>query len=539
MHRSSPFSERSKQPWMHPPRLHSFLVAAALALLMSLSSVGSAHAAENVPVPSSGAYLGLLSELPGITHTESVQQRESDYSRTFAIDSRYFSWGDSFPAVSQAWDVEGGRVPMITWWWPQHYSDINDGSQDAYIRARALAVKAFGSPIFLRPAAEMNGDWFAWGGIRNNKDTAGFIAAWQRIHDIFESEGVDNVSWVWAPSSESSPGIWDPSSWNNWRNYYPGDAYVDWVGIDGYNFGNLPHGSGWQSLGTIMGPVYNDYAASKPIMIAETGSTESGGDKAHWIAGLGEWVKSHPAVKAVVYFDKTYPDTGHDWATDTSPASMESFRALAADPYFGVSESSPDWMPPDTTITAEPSQEVRSRTASFSFVSTKAESSFECSFDSAPWSGCSSPETYADLATGTHTFAVRAVDAAGNRDSSPATSSYVVAPRMVGVSVFARKLQRQRHRVKIRVKVRTTESVSAKASGALKVGRSTLRLTRQQKRISPGRYALLTLTVRKDLDDRTVMGALRHRVPATATVKLSFADEFNNETDRRVTVRLK
>ncbi len=395
-------------------------------VLTSLSMVSTASAQQSVPVPSSGAYLGLLSSLPGLTNTESIKHRESQFSRTFAIDSRYFDWGDGYPTSSQAWDVAGGRIPMITWWWPQHYSDINDGSQDSLIRARAQAVKAFGSPIFLRPAAEMNGDWFDWGGANNDRDTAAFIKAWRRIHDIFDEEGVHNVSWVWAPNSESSPGGWDPSSWNSWRNYYPGDAYVDWVGIDGYNWGLLPGGDGWLSFGAIMQHVYDDYATRKPIMIAETGSTESGGDKAQWISDMGTWVKAHPAIKAVVYFDRVYTSTGHDWGIDTSTASSNAFAKFAADPYFGVLAQSPDAAPPDTTITSGPSGKITTVTATFGFASSEAGSSFQCRLDSASWSGCNSPKTYSGLTDGAHTFAVRATDQAGNTDTSPATRDFTV-----------------------------------------------------------------------------------------------------------------
>lgn len=289
----------------------------------------------NVAVPRSGAYLGLLSYMPGLTTKQSVEHREQQFSRTFDIDSHYYDWTDNLPGSGEAADLARGRIPMITWWGTT-YASINDGSQDALIHRAAHSLKAFAKPVYLRWAAEMNGDWFAWGGPENGNDPSGFVAAWRRIHDIFAADGVTNVSWVWAPNADSSPGGVDTSSWNNWRNYYPGDAYVDWVGIDGYNWGTTLCAACWQSFGEIMDPIYRDYGARKPIMVAETASTESGGNKAAWIGAMRTWVKSHPAVKAVVWFDRTYTSTGHDWALDTSAASTTAFGALAGDPYFNV-----------------------------------------------------------------------------------------------------------------------------------------------------------------------------------------------------------
>lgn len=451
-------------------------------VLMVWGTVDVAYAREKVPVPSTGAYIGMLTSMPGLSNSESMARRESQFSRTFAIDSRYFDWGDGFPASSQTWDAAGGRIPMITWWWPQHYSDITDGSQDSYIRARAQAVKAFGSPVFLRPAAEMNGDWFDWGGAENGEDTAGFIRAWRRIHDIFASEGADNVSWVWSPNSESSPGGWASSSWNNWRNYYPGDAYVDWVGIDGYNWGSLPGGDGWLPVGGIMTPVFDDYASRKPIMIAETGSTESGGDKAQWIGGLGTWVKAHPAVKAVVWFDRTYTSTGHDWAIDTSSASTAAFGRLAADPYFRVLAASAHTTPP----------KIKSSPASRNV-----------KVDVPP---------PAALATTTAAF---------------------------GARVFARKVQRQRRRVSVKVKLRADRRVAAWATGEVRLGRSKLRLSARKQRIGAGKRATLTLTLKRHRDNPKVVSALERHHKVKAAVRVRFTDKLGNRAGRRVVIRLR
>ncbi len=296
----------------------------------SLTATSPGSFAVVAPTPAATVMLGAFSQYQGQSSAQSIQQLESQLGRSLRIDSHYYDWTDSFPGGAEDLDAANGRTPMITWW-GTHYASIVDGSQDALIRARAAAIKAFGKPVFLRWGAEMNGDWFTWSGRQNGNDPSGFVAAWRHIHDVFAAAGVSNASWVWAPNADSHPGGTDLTSWNNWTNYYPGDQYVDWVGIDGYNWG----GAQWQSFGSVVGPVYDSYAGRKPIMIAETGSVENGGDKAAWITAAQLWMKSHGAVRAFVYFDTDQSSSGIDWRIQTSPESLSSFKTLAADPYFG------------------------------------------------------------------------------------------------------------------------------------------------------------------------------------------------------------
>ena len=275
---------------------------------------------------------GAFSSLPGLTQEASLSQRENQLGRPLAIASHYYDWIDKFPGTAESTDVTKGRIPMVSWW-GTNLNSINNGSQDSLIRARAADVKAFGSRVFIRWAAEMNGDWFAWSGPQNGNDPAAFVSAWRRVHDIFAAAGVTNVTWVWAPNADSHPGLTDRTSWNNWRNYYPGDLYVDWVGIDGYNWG-ATGGNVWQSLGSVMEPIYDDYASRKPIMIAETSSVEGSGGKAAWVDDAASWIKAHPAIGAVVWFDTNRSSTGIDWRIDSSPSALAAFTAMAKDPAF-------------------------------------------------------------------------------------------------------------------------------------------------------------------------------------------------------------
>ncbi len=79
----------------------------------------------------------------------------------------------------------------------------------------------------------MNGYWFPWDDRRNGNRRAITSRPGSDVHDIFASVGATNVTWVWCPYV-------DPSSKQNQRRSIPGDDYVDWTCLDGYNWGPGP-----------------------------------------------------------------------------------------------------------------------------------------------------------------------------------------------------------------------------------------------------------------------------------------------------------
>ena len=89
--------------------------------------------------------------------------------------------------------------------------------------------------------------------------------------------------------------------------------------------------------------------------------------------------------------------------------------------------SLPDRTPPDTAITSAPEGTATTPNANFQFVSSETNSTFQCRLDSGTWNACASPSTYAGMANGGHSFDVRAKDAAGNTDPTPATDAFTVA----------------------------------------------------------------------------------------------------------------
>jgi Glycosyl hydrolase family 26 len=313
-----------------------------LAPLASAAVSGDPGRASRPPgplVPKQGALLGAWADNVGhwvddATAEAAVVRLEGQIGRKLAVDHHYYAWTDSFPTALEQWDVANGRIPLISWGGTA-LGPILNGDYDQMIRARADAVRAFSSSVFIRWAWEMNGNWSPYDGTHSNHpgQTDGpalYVQAWRHIHDIFQQEGVKNAVWVWCPNASDVPA----QSWNHWTNYYPGDAYVDWVAVDAYNWGNTQSWSSWTDLSPMIGGVYGDYAARKPIMIAETASTERGGNKATWLQTVQSSLKSKfPSVAALVYFDQAKEV---DWQVDSSASSLSAFKALANDRYFNA-----------------------------------------------------------------------------------------------------------------------------------------------------------------------------------------------------------
>jgi endoglucanase len=119
---------------------------------------------------------------------------------------------------------------------------------------------------------------------------------------------------------------------------YPGDGYVDWVGLSGYNWGPSRPYHVWQSMADIFGHSYTVLTGmtAKPVMIAETTSAEVGGDKGLWITQglLGDVPSRMPKVRAVVWF---HENKEADWRVNSSTGALAGYRQTAASPtYRGV-----------------------------------------------------------------------------------------------------------------------------------------------------------------------------------------------------------
>ena len=265
-----------------------------------------------------GAYLGL----EGRSLTESLALRRRQLGRDERIVHVFYDFTDTLPKAIEG--LPAHATPMVSWRGCP-LSDITSGASDALIARAARRLRRQDRPVLLRWGWEMNGDWYEWGAARNDRDSDAYVAAWRRLHRIFAAEKATNVSWVWSPNWNSTPA----APWNTFAALYPGDTYVDWVGVSGYNLHR-------ETPDTLFGPVYRAYAARKPIMITEVGSMDRGGrTKADWVTLLARWVEAHPGVGGVTWFDTdTHPGYAEKWRIDTDAESLAAYRAMAASPRF-------------------------------------------------------------------------------------------------------------------------------------------------------------------------------------------------------------
>jgi hypothetical protein len=219
-----------------------------------------------------------------------------------------------------------GQTPMVTWE-PHEASlaEIASGAYDPYLHESAAIAKSWAGPLLLRFAHEMNGPWYSWGSEAITPET--YVAAWRHVVSVFREDGADNVRWVWSPyvlAGGRYPIV----------PYFPGDEWIDYVGLDGYNWGT--DRGGWLGADTLFSASYSVVTelSAKPVIVAETSSSEAGGDKAAWIRTtfLSAIPQSFPRVSAVVWFNEAREE---DWRVDSSPASLDAYRAVVECSLYG------------------------------------------------------------------------------------------------------------------------------------------------------------------------------------------------------------
>jgi beta-mannanase len=281
--------------------------------------------------------LGLyLFDLP--SRLESVGHWEKQLGHPVQLLSIYQAWGSkyrNFYAKELREIHKTARTALITWepWalpLPGQSQgqplfalrSILAGDYDDYISSWARASKSLGVPYLLRPMHEMNGNWYPWCGTVNGNQPEEYVEAWKYLHGIFRAVGATQVAWVWCPYASSYPD----SPKNTISCYYPGDAYVDWIALDGYNWGKTQPWSRWENFSEIFATGYNIVTrlTDKPVLIAETASTEIGGSKSEWIRSTLERLKeSFPRIEGIVWFNV---QKECDWRIDSSEGALRAFR---------------------------------------------------------------------------------------------------------------------------------------------------------------------------------------------------------------------
>jgi hypothetical protein len=269
-------------------------------------------------------YANLVGQRPAIV----MWYRSFDAPLMYSSETSNLAARGSTPMISlEPVDSSGNDIPL---------SKIAAGEYDSYIKKDAEIAKSWGGRLLVRFAYEMNLSpkagipWGGGSGAFAGNTAADYIAAWRHVVSIFRASGAGNAEFVWAPNIDDG-GI-------PFTQYFPGEEWVDDVGLDGYNWGSAfaAQGHSWLSLGDTFASSYATLTqlSSKPVMITETASAEIGGDKAGWIRRgfLNELPQRFPRVTAAIWFDVQKES---DWRVDSSQASLEAFREVAASSLYG------------------------------------------------------------------------------------------------------------------------------------------------------------------------------------------------------------
>jgi hypothetical protein len=311
------------RPWVAAGSL--LLIAAALAGVVAIILSGSSR-------PNRQLRIG-VDLVTGFYDPSAVTQFSSLVGHKVSIVQNFVSWSyttdptaSTFPTGRVEQILAEGAEPEISWDpsiagapvnQPQmSLADITAGHFDSYIRTFARAAAAVKRPILIRFAHEMNGPWTSYYVGNSGNHPGDFVKAWRHVHDIFASVGAHNVQWVWSPNIILPEG-------SSLEALYPGNRYVDWVGVDGYSYPK----AGCETAAATFDPTFAEIArfSDRPEMLAEVGISAACPTKPALIRGLFSWLTTHPRVEAITWWERD--DQGVNWNVNSNAASLKAFRA--------------------------------------------------------------------------------------------------------------------------------------------------------------------------------------------------------------------
>lgn len=279
-------------------------------------AAGLSGAAGRPAVPGNGElYFGVSSSVANLPVFEAAAGIKHP-----AILGGYIGGTDDVNNVLDDVTDSSSTAPMVSWGVDFTGHKVVSGSLDAYVYRQARAVAAFGRPVFLRLDWEMNATWYnLWG--QGSVSPADYIAAWRHIWQIFQDAGAGNAAFVWSPNVGRFTSI-AATAW------YPGDKYVDWIGIDAY-----PTAGSEQTV--LAGADGLDVLAAygrqhgRPVMLAEWAPTAPQADTKDLFDLVFSWADNHQdTVKALIYFN--YPTAGRDHLLIHFPVGARTLRGLVA-----------------------------------------------------------------------------------------------------------------------------------------------------------------------------------------------------------------
>ena len=294
--------------------------------------------------------------LPRATHHVMLGVIDPDPASFDRLTGYHHSLRLSFSFASQKLlenDAAAGRTSVITLS-PRGQSSaaIARGSVDSKLVAQARIVNNFGGEVWIRPMPEMNGHWSPWCAVTAGGGSRGaaysgkaFARAFRRIAIIMRGGSIaelnssleraglpplqagggseitvsGGVKLLWNPQGEGSPAV----RGNSPRDYWPGGAFVDYVGDDLYEIGGR---ASWPEMDAL----YKAYP--KPFVIAEWAPW--GYDSPGFIKRMFAWAASHPRTIGLIYFDRGWSHGGGTFLLKSKPRSLAAYRRAARQAVF-------------------------------------------------------------------------------------------------------------------------------------------------------------------------------------------------------------
>jgi hypothetical protein len=274
-----------------------------------------------------------------LTDAAEFEHIERLIGHKLAAERFYYQWDDAWPTQDANRAVAAGRIPVISfgqgsWTWSQ----IAAGEGDVQLRARFRELKSAGGLFLQAILGFMNEPESKVGTLGT---AAQYRAAFRHVVTVARESGLPNK---WTTFLQNY--TWQARNPNDW---WPGDAYVDYLGVQGYGSNpNTPtaedcNAKQWRSFAdTFKAPYDFAVAHEKPMLIGEWGQREDPAHpnrKAQWFEDARAALKSSMTqIRVLMYYHSdgrgpcAYPNT---WWVDSSPQALHAFASMANDPYFG------------------------------------------------------------------------------------------------------------------------------------------------------------------------------------------------------------
>jgi hypothetical protein len=279
----------------------SVALATTLAVFVGVLVFSSPHPADAATVQGAGTVHGGMyspeySATGDLNALASATGKRVTFGGTFHVvnenEASDGSWSNTENVLEGVWGAQA--TPFANLAINGSAFSIARGDHDSKIHEWVTYLQRWlnrggGRSLIIAPLQEMN-----WNGTHWSCDPGNFKIAYQRIVNIIRGRGINEtkVRFAFAPNGATAPGC------GSIYDYYPGDSYVDVIGISAYRWGQ-------ESVYQVMGGIVDGLAATyptKPIVIAQTGAVPSG-SKSAWIREMFSWGAAHPHVVGIIYFN--------------------------------------------------------------------------------------------------------------------------------------------------------------------------------------------------------------------------------------------